>query len=198
MVKLIGKGHAWFLAALAALLIAALFCGCTVDADDIKAILSGIQSKGNEDPTPSVPDPDTSLNVQYIRTEFFPFAEYPNPTITIVSSKEDLEQYYEKHKQRGWDLDGNLVPDYNFLDAIEKYSDDYFAENYLVIVRIVEGSGSIRHKMEKINENGDIVINRLLPECGTCDMAAWSILIELNNNFEAEQFQVVRFDVRDY
>jgi hypothetical protein len=136
-----------------------------------------------------------ALNVQYIRTEFFPFAEHPIPPITIVSSKEDMEQYYEKHKNKGWDLDGNLVPDYDFLDAIEKYSDDYFADNYLVIVRIVEGSGSILHKVERIDKNGDIVINRLLPEMGTCDMAAWSILIELNNNFEAEQFKVVLVDV---
>ena len=89
------------------------------------------------------------------------------------------------------------MPDNNFLDAIAKYSDGYFADNYLVIVRLVEGSGSIRHKVERIDENGDIVINRLLPGMGTADMAAWSILIEVNNNFEAEQFRVVLFDIRD-
>ena len=38
-----------------------------------------------------------ALNVQYIRTAYFYDAECP--PITIVSSKEDLERYYEKHKR---------------------------------------------------------------------------------------------------
>jgi hypothetical protein len=81
------------------------------------------------------------------------------------------------------------------LNAIEKYSDDFFAGNYLVIVLLGEGSGSIRHKVERVDTNGDIVITRQLPEIGTADMAAWNIIIELNNDFKPEQYQVVLTDM---
>jgi hypothetical protein len=88
----------------------------------------------------------TGLNVQYIRTEYFSDAEYPNPAIiTIVSSKNSLQEYYEKQRKRVYGGSGNLLPDSDFLDAIEKYSDAYFADNFLVIAGLVEGSGSIRH-----------------------------------------------------
>jgi hypothetical protein len=141
----------------------------------------------------------TGLNVQYIRTEYFSDAEYPNPAIiTVVSSKSSLQEYYEKQKKRVYGASGNLLPDVDFLNAIEKYSDGYFADNFLVIVALVEGSGSIRHKVEKIDGNGIITIKRLLPEMGTADMAAWSIIIELDNSAKGEQFMAVLVDERLY
>jgi hypothetical protein len=93
---------------------------------------------------------------------------------------------------------GNVLPDTKFLDAIDKYSNDYFTSKFLVIVRLVEPSGSIGHKVEKIDKNGDIVIQRLMPEMGTADMAAWSILIELHNNLKMDQYQAVLVDVKNY
>jgi hypothetical protein len=202
MVRLIGKGHTWYCAALAVLLIAALFCGCAGDADN--SVNNDIKTPGESSIGTgggNFPGLDAPLNVQYIRAAYIYDADagWPiKPSATIVSSKEDLEQYYEKHKNRIWDGYGNEMPDKNFLGAIERYSDEYFADNFLVIVDLVEGSGSVRHKVERIDENGNIVINRLLPGVGTDDMAAWSILIELDNNFKEEQFRVVLSDVRDY
>ena len=130
-----------------------------------------------------------AINVQYLRTEYFdPFP----PVITFVTSKNELTQYYEKNRMQISDGDGNLLPDTAFLTAIEKYSDSYFSDNFLVIVGLVEPSGSNRHKVQRIEENGDIVIKRLLPEeDSTADMAAWSILIELNNDFKVNQYRAV-------
>ena len=142
-------------------------------------------------------DNETALNAQYIRTEYFYDTENPFPTgITVVSSTNEMEQYYEKHMRRTWDGYGNIIPDYNFLSVIERYSDDFFANNFLVIVSLTEGSGSIRHEVERIDDNGDIVINRLLPEVGTDDIASWSIIIELNNNLKIEQFQTILVDIK--
>ena len=78
-----------------------------------------------------------------------------------------------------------------FRDAIEKYTDEFFIDYFLVIVLLNEVSGSIRHEVEKIDEHGNIIINRLLPGKGiqmTADLAEWHIVIELNRNFYLEKF----------
>ena len=132
------------------------------------------------------------INVQYIRTEYFYDPENPFPkNITIVSSTNEIEEYYEKHRKRIWDETGKLVPDLNFLNAIEKYNDNFFSDNFLVIIGITEGSGSIGHRVVRVYENGDILIKRLLPEAGTADMASWSIIIELKNDLKDRQFNLL-------
>jgi hypothetical protein len=145
-------------------------------------------------------DNETAFNFQNIRSEFFSSKEeYPyQPYVTVVSSRDQLEQYYDKNRMVLYDGNGNILPDKKFLDAIDKYSNDYFTSKFLVIVRLIEPSGSIGHNVDKIDKNGDIVIQRLLPEMGTADMAAWSILIELHKNLKAEQYQAVLVDVKNY
>jgi hypothetical protein len=156
---------------------------------------------GNDDGNGCGNDSEIAINAQYIRSgyTYSPNDEWPLPAVvTIVTSRNELEQYYENHGRRFSDGFGNQLPDLDFLNAIEKYTDDYFTDNYLVIVWLIEGSGSIRHEVKKIDENGNIVINRLLPGIGTDDMASWSIAIERNNCFNVEQFQVELVDVELY
>lgn len=127
------------------------------------------------------------LDVQYIRTTWLTEIDYP--IITVVSSKNALEQYYEKNKMLILDGYNNvMLPDQNFLDAIEKYTDDYFINDYLLIVLLQENSGSIRHEVERVDQNGNIIIKRLSPGIGTADMAAWNIIIELDNILEFDEF----------
>ena len=103
-----------------------------------------------------------NLNVQYVQTEYYNEGEIISDVINIISSTKALEQYYEIHKNRVWDGYGNLLPDNTFLNAIKEYTENYFEENILVIVRLVENSGSNRHKVEKIDENGNIYIKSIL------------------------------------
>ncbi|MCL2444459.1 MAG: hypothetical protein FWD13_13490 [Treponema sp.] len=121
-------------------------------------------------------------NVQYIRigSGFGPM----NPICTVISSVNELEIYTGS-------FDKNLFWEAGYADAIAKYTDNYFTDNFLVIVLLEENSGSNRHEVEKVETNGDIIINRLIPEIGTADMATWNIIIELNNNFKPEHFQVI-------
>ena len=128
------------------------------------------------------------INVQYIR-RFGHSQDIQYPIISVISAKREIEQYYETYVKCKYNS-----PNGQFIDATKIYSDDFFANNFLVIVLLEEGSGSIRHKVEKIDQNGDIIINRLIPEVGTDDMAEWNIIIELNNSFKLEQFRVVLVD----
>jgi hypothetical protein len=124
------------------------------------------------------------------------FSGKPIAGITIVSSKDEIEQYYGKNEVKIWDKQDNCCNNYKQSDnTTEKYSDDFFADNFLVIVELAEPSGSIRHKVERIYENGDIFIRRLVPEIGTDDIGSWGIIIELNNNFKIDKFHVVFVDV---
>ncbi|MDR2577312.1 MAG: hypothetical protein LBC70_00675 [Chitinispirillales bacterium] len=148
---------------------------------------------------PVCDDSKTAINAQYVRAEYFYSDEWPpSIPITIIPSRSELEEHYEQHRRRVFNGRGDLLPDENFLNAIKGYTDDYFADNYLVIVGLTEGSGSIRHEVEKICKNGEIVINRLIPEIGTADMASWSIIIERNNCFQVEQFHVTLVSISCY
>jgi hypothetical protein len=137
-----------------------------------------------------------SFTVQYIRTNGY-ISDIKYPIITGISSKKELEKYYNYYKDK-YDLSTHSQvhsdSTIGFIDAIKDYSDDFFINNFLIIVLLEEGSGSIRHKVEEINQSGNIFITRLLPEVGTGDMAEWHIIIGLNNNLKKEQFKVTFID----
>jgi len=132
--------------------------------------------------------PEVGFNAQYIRTRDnndYSDTAYRRPTVTVVSSRDGLDRYWA----------GNGYPWPVYKPALEKYSDDYFADSSIVIVRVTEGSGSIRHEVKSVRENGDLLIDRLLPNEGTDDMAVWSILIELGNDIKAAPFRATFNDV---
>ena len=137
-----------------------------------------------------------NLNVQYVRTDYFYGYEnlFPIPNnITVVSSTNELEQYYENHRRRFEDGQGNQIPDHNFLKAIENYSNIFFNENILLMVGLLEtGGSSIRHKVDRIDENGNIFIKSksLTPGMAFTDIATWSIIIELNKNLSQQNFKI--------
>jgi len=135
------------------------------------------------------------FSAKYVRTDYFSDGFSPQPVITIINNKNTLDQYYEKYRRSIFDGLGNKLPDQNFLDAIENYNDNYFSNNYLVIVGLIEPSGSIRHEVKSVNAGGDILINRLQPGMGTADMAGWSLIIGLSNNNFIRQFNVSVIDV---
>jgi len=160
--------------------ICLLFCGATF-------VLLACNSFGSADAN--------AFNVQYTR---YTICTPNEPTaITVISSKNEIEEYYGKRKTKIWDKQGDVWYEQEDYNTIEKYSDDYFADNFLVIVELWEPSGAIRHRVEKIDKNGDIVINRLIPRIYIeDDLGDWGIIIELNNNFKVEQFQTVLTDTK--
>jgi len=160
------------------MLLALLACGNHYDyeASNLKAGLSPASSSSG-----------IAFNVQYTRLYGLSKGE---PGTTVISSKNEIEQYYENQEIEQY------YGKQEIKNTIEKYPDDYFADNFLVIVERWEQSGSITHKVERIDENGDIIINRLIPSPFlTDDIGHWSIIIELNNKFKLEQFQTVFVDV---
>lgn len=148
----------------------------------------GWVSIANEaDPNGGAPAPEAyAFEAQYIRTDGCS-EERRYPYHTVISSRAELEAYYEANKDL-YDLERREVvysdTSIGFLDACDKYDDAYFERQNLVLIVLQEGSGSIRHEITDVRrnmENGgwDITIDSKSPEVGTCDMAQWHLFLEV-------------------
>ncbi|MCR4614816.1 MAG: hypothetical protein K5756_01515 [Clostridiales bacterium] len=95
--------------------------------------------------------------------------DYETPTnAVIIRSAEELKARY-----------GNSQDELKALCG--EYTNDYFKTGVLLIAFTVEGSGSITHEVTGVDNNGGelcINIKTNTPEVGTCDMAAWQIIVE--------------------
>ena len=106
------------------------------------------------------------FEAQYIRTyDGADSSDYPKTF--LIKNRQELEKIFAEYG--------------------EKYDDNFFENHELIIVLLKEGSGSIRHEVEKVvfTQSADgkssvqPVIKRIVPEVGTCDMAYWRIIIEI-------------------
>jgi len=180
----------------AALFSMAIIAGCSDNGASWRVagggggIVGGADTEGDN----SGPDFPIVPNAQYIRGQYFYGAQ---PDFTVISSRYELDQYNENTVIRIYGNDGRDIWQHNssFLEATAQYDDDYFANNFLIIAGFVETSGSIRHKVERIDENGEVHISRLLPSLGTDDMASWSIVIELDNKYKGREYRAVVVNV---
>jgi len=119
--------------------------------------------------------------VQYIRTDGWEENEV-YPQITVIDRAFALDAYIENKRlsyHLGYREHVSSDTTIGFATAVEKYNDAWFEQHNLVLVLLEEGSGSICHKVQGITSKGEICIERIIPEVGTCDMAHWHILLEL-------------------
>ena len=87
----------------------------------------------------------------------------------LINSREDLDSLLS-------DLSGDL-------DALsQQYSEQWFQEGgQLLAAVLTESSGSVSHQLSELRpspEGVQVVIQRQVPQVGTCDMAAWLITAE--------------------
>jgi len=157
--------------------------------------------------TPNDPSPETadstltdtkntrgqvSFEAQYVRT-----ASDGGPATepAVISSRAELEQYgsyIPNHR-----ISGDGVRSNGFTAPTAKYTDSFFADKFLVIVPKTEGSGSISHRVESVGADGNIYITRILPEGGYADIAAWHIIIELDNSSRLSAYNAVFTDYQE-
>ena len=133
-----------------------------------------------------------NFKAQYIRTGLNGEEEFP--LCKVIHSVAELNDYFNQNKDKYY-LDTrrqNPASDstIGFLDAIDKYDEDYFSEQILIMVLVEEPSVSIRHKVNYVKDGSDgriyIDVHRTVPEAGTDDMAEWHILIEPEKGVSVE------------
>lgn len=128
-----------------------------------------------------------SFEAQYIRTDgYHESMEYP--MVRVIHSVEELKAYYDSNKDiYNLERRDKVYADttIGFLDACDKYNESYFEKQFLVLVLLEEGSGSIRHEVTEVElvqteQKQELVVNIItkVPEIGTDDMAEWHIFVE--------------------
>ncbi len=107
------------------------------------------------------------FDAQYVRADYHDDTNYP--VITAIRSQSELNEYFEN----------------NATDGNGKYDGEFFENKALVAVLLSEGSGSTRHKVNGVTKSEDglaIEIECIVPEVGTCDMAAWHVFVEVDKS----------------
>lgn len=173
-----------------------LLAGCQPETEDPKITENTTQNQSL--PAETGGNIPVSFAAQYIRTDgYHEGAVYPR--VQIINDLQQLQTYYEENRELyGLERRQAVYSDstIGFLDACDSYDARYFETGQLILVLLEEGSGSIRHEVRSIErlESGElgISIDRLEPECGTCDMAQWHIIVELNKADGVEKQEEVK------
>ena len=121
-------------------------------------------------------------------------ADYP----IVIRSMDELTAYLDYYSGIEIGFRGNHTPIYadeQLLDILlYPYTEDFFTEHFLVLFSREEPSGSIRHRLDRVDRSGNVHLVRILPEVGTADMAAWHIALAFEHSVSIEEFQLVIID----
>lgn len=116
----------------------------------------------------------------YIDTGYTSSREDAFDAYTLVTYKSDLNWYYQNNKDKA-DLE-SYKSGKGFLDVINKYDTHWFDEKALIIIPLIETSGSNRHQVLSYQvEESKLKVNikSIIPAIGTDDMAGWHIIVEI-------------------
>lgn len=104
------------------------------------------------------------------------------PLARILGSEKSLDDFLAQ------------FPEDDLSDLAGKYTADFFETGRLLAIVLEENSGSVRHTIDPQGVEGETVtVLRQVPEAGTCDMAAWLILAEMDARFEDGHTFIVIF-----
>lgn len=118
-------------------------------------------------------------NPQVIRVHY---GATPECGAVVIGSVDSLEHYLAQYGSLHYDEDFNAIPIAELEALKETYTEDFFRTHRLVCTLVVAGSGSIRYEIEALTRDSVTVLEHL-PEIGTCDMAAWLLVAEVDSMF---------------
>ncbi len=128
-----------------------------------------VQSQMNV-PTSAEPVRYGFANEQYLRVCY---GRTPQaPSAQILGSGESLAAFLAQ------------FPEDDLSQVSAAYGEEFFETGRLLAIVVEEGSGSVRHGLAPQGlERDRVTVLRQVPEEGTCDMAAWLILAEVDSSF---------------
>ena len=183
------------------LLMLVSFIGCGSGGSDSSLPMASNNEGSNViTPSPAVSSdeertvitPSINFKAQYVRTNGY-HSEATYPDSTVINSRSELNDYINNNKSN-YDLESD------FLDAVSRYDDAYFADRILLLILLQEKSGSISHTVTAVtySENETLVtIKRHVPGEGVdgdCMMTQWHIMIELKKDSYKGQPVNVKFE----
>lgn len=130
-------------------------------------------------------------NQQVIRVHY---GATPAPGAQIVGSVESLKEYLSGFDSLMWDGEGNTIPIAELEALTATYTEEYFRTHRLLCVVIESGSGSNRYEFAPHGLCRDsVTVLKHIPEVGTCDMAAWLLIAEVDTMFDDGDILEVNF-----
>ncbi len=123
-----------------------------------------------ESPTPGVVAEmlPTAAKIQYLRASY---GSTPDaPSAVVLDSVDGLNTYLTR------------FPHDDFSASTAPYDAAYFETGRLLAIVLEADSGSISYELETLTQE-QVAIRTIRPEVGTCDMAAWLILAEVDTAF---------------
>lgn len=122
-------------------------------------------------------------------------AEEPADAYSYTDDGLFIPQKVHYYRTDDFNADNALRVVTSIDDDFPQYGDDFFRDNALVTFSVTEGSGSIRHEVRGIGEDNVIHLTRYVPEVGTCDMAQYTIIIEVPKALADGSFTVKYNDI---
>lgn len=110
------------------------------------------------------------------------------PSATVITNTDSLALYLNELQSPN----DNGAEDLVFESVLETYSAEFFADRSLLLVLLEENSGSIAHEIKSVTGD-NVIIHRVVPEVGTCDMAAWLLVVELDEILDGGSILTVEF-----
>ena len=140
------------------------------------------ESPSAEPAAPAEPAHYWMGNQQVIRVHY---GATPAPGAQIVGSVESLKEYLSGFDSLMWDGEGNTIPIAELEALTATYTEEYFRTHRLLCVVIESGSGSNRYEFAPQGLYRDsVTVLQHIPEVGTCDMAAWLLIAEVDTMFD--------------
>ncbi len=172
--------------------------GSTVCVDE--SLLCSVPTKPAENPTNTFQEIRTSW--LYSRD-----SEYLElPYTVIIESSDELKKYIAETDNK-FDLSRKTKvyadTTIGFLDAVDKYDDEYFEENSLIIAVTGQPSGSIRYKGASLicSPGGKLcdtlILTEFHPHEGTDDYAHWHIIVEAEKDTYADEIKLKINEIRE-
>jgi len=143
-----------------------------------------------ETQTPGPVPIDPTAPIRYYQLVHMNWNESPEK----LCSAEDLRAFYETHRQElnmytmGYESGGEIPRYLDTKDMVEdvfgneKYNEAFFEEHFLLLICLMEPSGSNRERVDSVfMENGTLTVGiTSLANGGTDDEAFWTIVLELD------------------
>ncbi|MEG0663812.1 MAG: hypothetical protein RR483_01790 [Clostridia bacterium] len=110
------------------------------------------------------------------------------PYIIAIYNNQELENFYDENKEN-WDLSNNAKNvDKNFRKLIdEKYTEEFFNSNFLLVSMFKETDSETFHKIKSIEKSGEettINVQKFLPTQRDGNESFWIIPIEVDLKYK--------------
>lgn len=134
-------------------------------------------------------------------------SEYPDvPYTVIIETSDELKKYIAENEENFDFSRKNMVyadTTIGFLDAVDKYDDEYFKENSLIFAVTGQPSGSIRYTgASLVSSSGEklcdtLILTEFHPHGGTDDYAHWHIIVEAKKGTYADEIKIKVSEIRE-